>query len=89
MSEEQLNEDMIKIKEGSFGAYGKLRRIRWTVESVDVYANNAKRLVGYIGRGLDKAAKLAFQMTCGIATNIWCWEDGSQWIGTDCRSLEQ
>lgn len=76
MSEEQLDEDMIKIKESHFGAYGKLRRIRWAVESLDLYANNAKRLVGYIGRGLDKAAKLAFQMTCGIVTNIWCVEMG-------------
>ena len=49
--------------EGLFEAYEKLKRFKWTGESVDVYANTIKRLAGlagYVGIGLDHTAKLAF-----------------------------
>ena len=48
---------------GPFEAYEKLKRFKWTGESVDVYANTIKRLAGlagYVGIGLDRTAKLAF-----------------------------
>ena len=49
--------------DGPFEAYEKLKRFKWTGESVDVYANTIKRLAelaGYVGIGLDQTAKLAF-----------------------------
>ena len=68
MSEEdQQDEEMIEVRlkkafpEGPFEAYKKLKKIKWTSKS-DVYANNIKRLAGYMGRGLDQTAKLAFVM---------------------------
>ena len=48
---------------GPFEAYEKLQKIKWTSESVDVYAHNIKRLAelaGYMRKGLDQTAKLAF-----------------------------
>lgn len=70
MSEvEQQDEGMIEKRlreaftEGPFEAYEKLKEFKWTGESVDVYANSIKRLAGlagYVGRGLDQTAKLAF-----------------------------
>ena len=70
MSEhEQEDADMIRLRlkkafaEGVFDAYEKLKRVRWSGESVDVYANNIKRLVelaGYRGWGVEQTAKLVF-----------------------------
>ena len=51
--------------EGPFEVYEKLKRFKWTGESVDVYANTIKRLAGlagYVGIGLNHTAKLAFVM---------------------------
>ena len=53
------------LTEGPFEAYEKLKRFKWTGESVDVYANTIKRLAGlagYVGIGLDHTVKLAFIM---------------------------
>ena len=59
MSEEdQLDEEIIEVKLKE--AYEKLKKIKWIGESVDMYANNIKRLPGYMGRGLDQTAKLTF-----------------------------
>ena len=71
---EMSNEDQVRAEqmemrlvtafaEGSFEAYEKLKRFKWTGESIDVYANTIKRLAGlaeYIRIGLDHTAKLAF-----------------------------
>ena len=49
--------------EGPFEAYEKLRRVRWSGESVDVYANKIRQLVelaGYRGRGAEITAKMTF-----------------------------
>ena len=68
------NEDQVRAEQtemrlvmaftgGPFEAYEKLKRFKWTGESVDVYANTIKRLAGlagYVGIGLDQTAKLAF-----------------------------
>ena len=69
MSEEdQQDEEMIEVRleeafmEGPFEACEKLKKIKWTSESVDMYTQNIKRLAGYVGRGLDQTAKLAFVM---------------------------
>ena len=54
---------MTALTEGPFEAYEKLKRFKWTGESVDIYANTIKRLAGlagYVGIGLDHTAKLAF-----------------------------
>ena len=54
---------VMAFTEGPFEAYEKLKRFKWTGESVDVYANAIKRLAGlagYVGIGLDQTAKLAF-----------------------------
>lgn len=51
------------FSEGPFVAHGKLIQIRWTAESVDVYAINIRRLAGlagFVGRRLDQIAKLTF-----------------------------
>jgi len=70
MSErDQEDADLIRSRlisafaEGPFVAYEKLKRVKWTGESVDVYANKIKRLVdlaGYKGLGAEHTAKLAF-----------------------------
>lgn len=66
---EQEDAELIEMRlvtaftEGPFEAYEKLQRFKWTGESVDVYANKIKRLAGlagYLGRGLEHTAKLAF-----------------------------
>ena len=68
---ERDQEDADKIRnklkkafaEGPFEAYEKLKRVRWTGESVDVYANKIRRLVelaGYKLSGVEQTAKLAF-----------------------------
>ena len=66
---DQEDAERIRLKltkafaEGPFEAYERLKRVRWTGESVDVYANNIKRLVelaGYRGWGVEQTAKLAF-----------------------------
>ena len=68
-NEDQVRAEQIEMRlvtaftEGPFEAYEKLKRFKWTGESVDVYANTIKRLAGlagYIGIGLDHTAKLAF-----------------------------
>lgn len=49
--------------EGAFAAYGRLGRVKWVGEKVDVYANEIRRLAGlsgFVGEGLDKIIKLAF-----------------------------
>ena len=56
---------VMAFTEGPFEAYEKLKQFKWTVESVDVYANTIKRLAGlagYVGIGLDHTAKLAFRI---------------------------
>ena len=68
-NEDQVWAEQIEMRlvtaftEGPFEAYEKLKRFKWTGESVDVYANTIKRLAGlagYVGIGLDQTAKLAF-----------------------------
>lgn len=56
-----------KLKEAfsdsPFTAFGKLAMTRWEGESVDVYANELKRLgglAGFSGDGLDRLVRLAF-----------------------------
>ena len=47
----------------AFVAYGKLIGMRWSGESVDVFANELRRLVGlagFSGTGLEQAIRLAF-----------------------------
>ena len=49
--------------DSTFGAFEKLRAIRWKGESVDVFANEVKRLCGlsgFTGHGLETAMRLAF-----------------------------
>ena len=49
--------------EGVFMSYNKLSRIHWARQTVDVYANEIRRLVGLSGfaaEGLETAIKLAF-----------------------------
>lgn len=67
--EDRLSADAIEEKlkeaftEGSFVAYGKLSRMVWTGESVDVFANNIRRLAGlagFNGGGLRQMVKMAF-----------------------------
>ena len=74
MSEEdQQDEEMIEVRlkeaftEGPFEVYEKLKNIKWTGESVDMYTNNIKRLAGYMGRRLDQTAKLTFVMASKVA----------------------
>lgn len=46
-----------------FVAYGKVVRLKWAGEPVDVYANEIKRLAGlagFSGEGLDRLVKLTF-----------------------------
>ena len=68
-NEDQVRAEQIEMRlvtaftEGPFEAYEKLKRFKWTGESVDVYANTIKRLAelaGYVEIGLDHTAKLAF-----------------------------
>ena len=68
-NEDQVQTEQIEMRlvtaftEGPFEAYEKLKRFKWTGESVNVYANTIKRLAGlagYVGIGLDQTAKLAF-----------------------------
>ena len=66
IEEDQLDEEMIEERlkeaftEGLFETYKKLKKIKWTDESVDVYANNIKRLAGYMGKGLDQVFVMSF-----------------------------
>lgn len=49
--------------DGPFVAHGKLSRMRWTGEQVDVYANEIRRLAGlagFTGDGLERMVKLTF-----------------------------
>lgn len=51
------------FSQGTFEAYGRLRRLQWTGEQVDVFANEIRRLAGlagWKGEGLERAVKLAF-----------------------------
>lgn len=68
-TEEQGNFEQIKkrLKEAftdnEFMAYSKLRELRWTGESVDVFANELRRLgrtCGLEGTGLEHIVRLAF-----------------------------
>ena len=70
-NEDQVRAEQIEMRlvmaftEGPFETYEKLKRFKWTRESVDFYVNTIKRLAGlagYIGIGLDHTAKLAFVM---------------------------
>ena len=60
--ENQQDEERLKVAftERPLESYKKLKKIKWTGESVDMYHNNIKRLAGYMGRGQDQTAKLAF-----------------------------
>ena len=58
--EARLNE---AFTDGAFVAYGKLVRVRWTGEQVDVYANEVRRLAGlagFVGESLERIVKLTF-----------------------------
>ena len=49
--------------DSQFTAYSKLRSRRWTGESVDVYANDVRKLArecGFVDAGLEHVVKLAF-----------------------------
>ena len=68
-SSEQASADTIEARlkeaftDGPFEAYGKLVRMKWAGEPVDVYANEIKRLAGlagFFGEGLDRIIKLTF-----------------------------
>ena len=51
------------FSQGMFVAYGRLKSLRWTGETVDVFANEIRRLsvlAGWKGDGLETAVKLAF-----------------------------
>lgn len=51
------------FSDGPMVAYGKLVTTKWTGESVDVYANEIRRLAGlagFEGAGLERIVKLAF-----------------------------
>ena len=51
------------FSDGEFSAYTKLKMIRWTGESVDVYASKIRQLAGragFSGHGLETVMKLAF-----------------------------
>ena len=67
--EDQLKADKIKSRlkeafaQGTFDAYGRLKRVKWLGEQVDVFANEIRRLAGlagWTGEGLERAVKLAF-----------------------------
>ena len=67
--EDQLNaariEERLKdaFTDGEFAAYGKLGRVKWTGEQVDVYANEVRRLAGlagFTGDSLERVVKLTF-----------------------------
>ena len=67
--EDQSNATSIveRLKEaftdGEFAAYGKLGRVKWAGEQVDVFANEVRRLAGlagYTGEGLERTVKLTF-----------------------------
>ena len=70
MSEEdQKHADKIEARlrgaftDGEFVAYGKLGKIRWTGEQVDVFANEIRRLAGmagFTGAALDRIVRLTF-----------------------------
>ena len=68
---EKNQEDAAKIEErlteaftdGPFVAWGKLSSYKWSGESVDIYANELRRLAGLAGfesPGLETVVKLAF-----------------------------
>ena len=49
--------------DGPFVAFGKMTRMKWAGEPVDVYANEIRRLAGlsrFSGEGLDRVVKLTF-----------------------------
>ena len=49
--------------DGPFIAFGKMARMKWAGEPVDVYANEIRRLAGlsgFSGKGLDRVVKLPF-----------------------------
>lgn len=51
------------FSQGMFEAYGRLRKLQWMGEQVDVFANKTRRLAGlagWKGEGLERAVKLAF-----------------------------
>ena len=51
------------FSDNQFMAYGRLREARWTGESVDVFANELRRLArlcGLTGEGLEQIVKLGF-----------------------------
>ena len=69
--EESEQEDATKIEarlkaaftDGPFVAYGKLVRMKWGGEQVDVFANEIRRLAGlagFVGDGLEQVVKLTF-----------------------------
>ena len=67
MSEnEQQDEKMMKLRlkeaftEGLFKVFEKLKKVKRTRESVDVYVTNIKRLAGYMGSEWEQIAKLTF-----------------------------
>ena len=66
---EQASADKIEARlkeaftDGPFVAYGKIARMKWTGEPVDVYANEIRRLAGlagFSGEELNRLVKLTF-----------------------------
>ena len=67
--DDQANADKIEARlkeaftDGPFAAYGKLGRIQWKGEQVDVFANEIRRLAGlagFYGESLERIVKLTF-----------------------------
>ena len=97
-NEDQVQAEQIEMRlvtaftEGPFEAYEKLKRFKWTGESVDVYATAIKRLpelAGYIGIGLDQTAKLAFVMGFpdDVSAALQQLSHIEKWTLTSCYQL--